>query len=73
KKQNYNIRHDIETQNVSKRNNQEFLKTMYFNARSIRNKFQEIQAYVKSENLDIIGIIETWLSGTEFEAEFNTV
>ena len=44
---------------------------MYFNARSIKNKFDEVQAYIKSENLDMLGITETWINGHEFEAEFN--
>ena len=44
---------------------------MYFNARSIKNKFDEVQAYIKSENHDMLGITETWINGHEFEAEFN--
>ena len=38
------------------------LSCMYFNARSIVNKVDELEIYVKEEELDIIGISETWLT-----------
>ena len=46
---------------------------MYFNARSIKNKNDKVLTYVKSENLDMVGIVETWENGNEFEAEFNSL
>ena len=38
------------------------LSCMYFNARSIVNKIDELELYIKEEDLDIIGITETWLT-----------
>ena len=38
------------------------LSVIYMNARSIRNKFNELQAYVAEENPDIICITESWLN-----------
>ena len=35
---------------------------MYFNARSILNKLDELELYIKDENLDIVGVTETWLT-----------
>ena len=38
------------------------LSCTYFNARSIVNKIDELELYIKEEELDIIGITETWLT-----------
>jgi Reverse transcriptase (RNA-dependent DNA polymerase)/Endonuclease-reverse transcriptase len=38
------------------------LKCMYFNARSIVNKIGELELYIKEEDLDIVGVTETWLT-----------
>jgi hypothetical protein len=43
------------------------------NARSIRNKFKELQALVKINNWDVIGITESWLKlkDKDFIGEYN--
>ena len=45
---------------------------MHFNAQSIRNKMELFRAMVASEELDIIGITESWIntSTRDFEGEF---
>ena len=37
-----------------------YLKCLYTNAHSMRNKQDELEALVSSQNYDIIGISETW-------------
>ena len=37
------------------------IKCVYFNARSIVNKLPELELLVKGENIDVLGISETWL------------
>ena len=37
------------------------IKCIYFNARSIVNKLSELELLIREENVDIIGISETWL------------
>jgi len=44
---------------------------MYFNARSITNKVDELQLYINDENPDVIGITETWLHEDIFDSELN--
>ena len=41
------------------------IRACYFNARSIRNKFDELQALVYLENYDIIGVTETWINSSD--------
>ena len=43
------------------------IRACYFNARSLRNKFNELQALVYLENYDIIGITETWINSTRVD------
>jgi len=38
------------------------VKCVYFNARSIVNKQKELNLLISEEDLDIIGITETWLN-----------
>ena len=38
------------------------LKVYYVNARSLRNKFTDLEEIAYSDNYDIIGITETWLN-----------
>ena len=38
------------------------VKCIYFNARSIVNKQKELELIIREEDLDIIGISETWLN-----------
>ncbi len=49
------------------------LRAVLINAKSIRNKFRELQALVKVKSWDIIGIIETWIHSQDrdFIGEFN--
>ena len=37
-----------------------YLKCLYTNTRSMRNKQDELEALVSSQNYDIIGITKTW-------------
>ena len=49
------------------------LNALLFNARSIRNKFQEFVAVLTLEKPDIVAITESWVhtSGRDFEGEFH--
>ena len=38
------------------------MKCFYTNARSIRNKFGELQVYITSEKLDVVVITESWIN-----------
>ena len=44
---------------------------IYFNARSIVNKLDELQLYIDKETADIIGITETWLNEEISDVELN--
>ena len=50
------------------------LKVAYFNARSIRNKINELKAYLSIEQFDIVAISETWLDcdKRDYQGEFET-
>ena len=41
------------------------LRILYLNARSVRNKADELEAQMKMGNYDIVGITETWLQGDQ--------
>ena len=41
------------------------LKILYLNARSVRNKADELEAQMKIGNYDIVGITETWQQGDQ--------
>jgi len=45
------------------------LECLYLNARSIVNKQKELEFYVHEENIDIIGIRETWLNKSVLDSE----
>ena len=47
------------------------LKCVYFNARSIVNKIDELQLLLEAEHPDVIGISETWLKETILDNELN--
>ncbi|MBW6351538.1 endonuclease/exonuclease/phosphatase family protein, partial [Pseudomonas aeruginosa] len=49
------------------------LKVFYANARSIRNKFSDLEELVFTENYDVIGITESWLNteDRDFLAEYS--
>ena len=45
------------------------LKRFFINARSLKNNFKmdELTGYALDHNLDIIGVIETWLNNSVFD------
>ncbi|MGK2860350.1 MAG: endonuclease/exonuclease/phosphatase family protein [Chitinophagaceae bacterium] len=47
------------------------LNCLYLNARSIVNKHSELEIYVNDENIDIIGITETWMTSSISDNEMN--
>jgi hypothetical protein len=47
------------------------LSCMYFNARSIMNKLDEVELAIRDENLDIVMITETWLLDSILTSEIN--
>lgn len=47
------------------------LKVIYFNARSLVNKHEELELYMREENVDIVGITETWLNESIIDSEVN--
>lgn len=47
------------------------VKCIYFNARSIGNKRDELELIIMEEDLDIIGISETWLNDKISDEEFS--
>jgi len=46
-------------------------KCLYLNARSLVNKIMELELLVRSENIDIIGITETWLNSNILDSEMS--
>ena len=44
---------------------------MYVNARSIVNKVDELEIYINEEDLDIVGVTETWLTEEILTSEFS--
>ena len=47
------------------------LECAYINARSIANKKKELELYLNEENIDIMGISETWLNESITDSEMN--
>ena len=45
------------------------LNIIYFNARSIRNKMDELKILISEVKPDIVGIVETWLTEENFDSE----
>ena len=71
-KTNYKTTTKIETkitERVPKLNNR--LNGVYFNARSVVNKLDALELYIKEENFDIVGITETWLTQSIASSELN--
>ena len=54
-------------------NNENKLRCIYMNARSIVNKIKELKVMIEEENVDIIAITETWLNDnvTDDEVSIN--
>ena len=46
-----------------------FLRIIYYNARSLLPKLDELRAVTEAENLDIVCIVETWLSNEISDSE----
>ena len=44
---------------------------MYFNARSIVNKLEELELYLKEEDVGIVGVTETWLTEEILTSEYS--
>ena len=55
--------------NTNKCQTNGIVKFAYFNARSIANKLKEFKLFVSEENVDIVGISETWLTDSITEQE----
>ncbi len=53
------------------RNKQAELKCVYFNARSVVNKLDELELLILKEQPDIVGITETWLNENICDNELN--
>ena len=49
------------------------LKCIYFNARSIVNKLDDLQLYIDKKKADIISITETWLKEEISDVELNII
>ena len=49
------------------------LSIIYLNARSLRNKMDELRMLAVQLNPDIIGVVETWLTDDNFDCEINIV
>ena len=50
---------------IKRKSNKEALKVLYCNARSIRNKMDELRGVIAMEGLDIIGITESWANSDD--------
>ena len=47
------------------------LKILYFNARSIKMKMEELKVMVEEKKPDIIAIVESWLNEDIVDSEIN--
>ena len=56
---------------IVKKDDKGEVMVMYFNARSIVNKHDELELYANEENIDVIGITETWLHEAISDSEMN--
>ena len=54
-----------------KHNNGNKIACFYANARSLRNKFEELRAYVSQDKPDIIFITETWVKSSVQNNKFS--
>jgi len=50
---------------------EKYLNIFYFNARSIRNKIDELKILAEQYKPDLIGVVETWLNDDNFACEIN--
>jgi hypothetical protein len=51
--------------------NNDKLKCLYFNARSLVSKIRELELLARTENIDVIGITETWLTADIQDSEMS--
>jgi len=58
-----------ETEKSESENQNKPLNIIYCNARSIRNKMDELKILVSQIKPDIIGIVESWLTEDNFDSE----
>ena len=66
-----NCRHNSRIEHVYKIIDNNKLKCIYFNARSILNKLDELELYLAEENIDIVGVTETWLHSGIADSEIS--
>ena len=50
------------TNNLESKNTQNKLKILYANCQSVRNKREELFSTIIEENIDIVSLVETWVS-----------
>ena len=62
-----------ESSDNNNNNNSGTLKMMYFNARSLLPKLDELMVFAEDSNPDVICITETWLSGEISDNELSIV
>jgi len=62
-------KHAVKKDANLKKNDTNILSCLYFNARSVANKLDELELIVKESNLDVIGITETWLTNDHSDTE----
>ena len=56
---------------VHNQQNENRLTCIYFNARSLVNKFSDLELCICVDKPDIIGVTETWLNANISDNEFN--
>ena len=67
-KLNHAIKLNNKKLNINELNiNNNFLKIFYTNARSIRNKFEELFGYLYIHRVDVVCITESWVSETHYK------
>ena len=60
---------NLSTPYISNENNFHFVKFLYFNARSLKNKFLTLNLLLKSGIYEFILVTETWLNENTYDAE----
>ena len=60
---------NLSTPYISNENNFHFVKFLYFNARSLKNKFSTLNLLLKSGIYEFILVTETWLNENTYDAE----
>ncbi len=60
-------------QQIQSNNLNKHLNIIYFNARSLRNKIEELRILVSQCKPDIVGVVETWLTEENFDCEISII